>query len=141
MGERVAALGEVLRFDTSLDRAVVELATIIVAARWRSAFEWVVHSRLAARAGVAAPVIDAIGRGDGPQLDGETERAVHRLVVELLDDGQVSDPTFEAATRVLGSGGVVELVALVGYYCLISFVLNTFRCPAPAGETLPWADA
>ena len=141
VGNRVAALGEVLRFDTSLDRVVIELATIIVAARWRSDFEWAVHSRMAAQAGVAATVIDALGRGDEPPLEGAVERAVHRLVVELLDDGQVSDAVYDAASDVLGSGGVVELVALVGYYCLISFVLNTFRCSPPAGQTPPWAGA
>ena len=91
--------GEVLRFDTSLDRVVVELATIIVAARWRSDFEWAVHSRMAAQAGVAATVIDALGRGDEPPLEGAVERAVHRLVVELLDDGQVSDAAYRRGER------------------------------------------
>jgi len=140
VGERVAALGEVLRFDTSLDRRIVELATILVAARWRSEFEWAAHARLAARAGVAGPVIDAIGRGEVPPLEGAVEQAVHGLVVELLDDGQVSDARYGAARGELGEAGVVELVALVGYYCLISFVLNAFRCPPPVGQTPPWAD-
>jgi 4-carboxymuconolactone decarboxylase len=31
----------------------------------------------------------------------------------------------------LGERGVVELVGVVGYYCLVSFTLNVFEVPVP----------
>jgi 4-carboxymuconolactone decarboxylase len=139
VGQRISALGEALRFDTSFDRRVIELATITVAARWRSDFEWAAHSRMAAQAGVEAPIIDAIGRGDQPDLTDPLDVTVHGLTTELLDDGHVSDATYDGAVGALGTSAVVELVALVGYYCLISFVLNAFRVPPPPGRTTPWA--
>jgi 4-carboxymuconolactone decarboxylase len=138
VGARISALGEALRFDTSLDRRLIELATITVAARWQSDFEWAAHSRMAARAGIDASVIDAIGRGDPPPLSDDVDVAVHRLARELLDDGQISDATYANATGALGEHAVVELVGLIGYYCLISFVLNAFRVPPPPGQTPPW---
>jgi 4-carboxymuconolactone decarboxylase len=34
---------------------------------------------------------------------------------------------------------MVELVALCGYYTLISFTLNAFEVPLPAGAKSTWA--
>jgi 4-carboxymuconolactone decarboxylase len=138
IGQHLAALGEVLRFDTSLSRSVVELATIVVGARWRSNFEWSAHSRLALRAGISPEIIEAIRRGVRPLFTDETSDAVYRLVSELLADGRVEDDTYASVAAAVGDVGVVELVALVGYYCLICFSLNTFEIPLRAGETPAW---
>lgn len=138
VGQHLAALGEVLRFDTSLNRNVVELATIVVGARWRSNFEWAAHSRLALRAGISSDVIEAIRQGEEPAFSDETSAAVYRLVSELLDDGRVGDDTYAEVAAAVGDIGIVELVALVGYYCLICFSLNTFEVPPRAGETPAW---
>jgi hypothetical protein len=35
---------------------------------------------------------------------------------------------------------VFELIALVGYYSLISLLLNGFDVPLPAGQTPPFND-
>jgi 4-carboxymuconolactone decarboxylase len=138
VGLHLAALGEVLRFDTSLNRNVVELATIVVGARWRSNFEWAAHSRLALRAGISPDVIEAIRQREEPVFTDATSAAVYRLVSELLGDGRVEDDTYQSVAAAVGDVGVVELVALVGYYCLICFSLNTFEVPLRPGETPAW---
>lgn len=138
VGVRVTALGEVLRFDTSLDRRLVELATITVAARWRSNFEWWVHSRLALDAGVAPDAIESLRRGEEPSFADDVDATVHRFAREMLLTGHVGDETYAAAAGAVGDAGVVELVALVGYYCLISFTLNVFAVGLPAGEQPAW---
>ena len=138
IGQHLASLGEVLRFDTSLGRHLVELATIVVGARWRSNFEWAAHSRLALRAGIAPEVIDAIRRGDVPVFADETSANVYRLVNELLADGRVEDDTYSAVAKDVGDSGIVELVSLVGYYCLICFSLNTFDVSVREGDTPAW---
>ena len=45
-----------------------------------------------------------------------------------------------AARAHLGDGGLVELVTLVGYYTLVSFTLNAFEVPLPAGESYAFED-
>jgi hypothetical protein len=35
---------------------------------------------------------------------------------------------------------MVELVAICGYYTLISFLLNAFEVPLPDGATPAWGD-
>ena len=36
-----------------------------------------------------------------------------------------------------GRHGVVDLVGIVGYYCLVSITLNVFDMPLPKGESPP----
>jgi 4-carboxymuconolactone decarboxylase len=51
----------------------------------------------------------------------------------MLNTRQVSDATFEAAKKQLGERGVVDLVAVMGYYHLVSMTLNLDRYPLPEG--------
>ena len=39
VGQRLASLGKVLRFDTSLERRLTEVAILTVGARWKAEFE------------------------------------------------------------------------------------------------------
>ena len=43
VGDRVQRLGEALRFDISLSRNVIEVATLVVGNHWRAQFEWWAH--------------------------------------------------------------------------------------------------
>jgi 4-carboxymuconolactone decarboxylase len=38
----------------------------------------------------------------------------------------------------LGEQGVIDLVAVSGYYTLVSMVLNVAEIPLPPGEKSPW---
>jgi len=138
VGERVTALGEALRFDATLERRLIELATITVAANWRSDFEWFVHARLAREAGVDPAAIESVRIGAEPSLEDAAEAVVHRFTRQLLEAGRPDDDTYTTAVELLGETAVVELVNLVGYYCLISFVLNSFEPDVPPSAVPPW---
>ena len=64
-GRRLSSLGATLRFGTSIDRRLSEIAIITVGARWQAEFEWWAHAAMAREHGVAGAVVDAIGRGGG----------------------------------------------------------------------------
>lgn len=138
VGARVAALGEALRFQSSLPRRAIELATITVGAHWRSNFEWHIHQPLALAAGVPRQVADAIQQGRAPAFDSASDAFVHGFAHQLVNTGDVDDATYDAALAAFGERGVVELVFLVGHYCLISFTLNAFHVPVPVGGQAPW---
>ncbi len=72
-----------LRFGTSLERRLTEVAIITVGARWKAEFEWWAHARMARRHGVADAVIDAIGRGEDPPFQADDERTVYAAAREL----------------------------------------------------------
>ena len=61
------------------------------------------------------------------------EEAVYNFCTELLNQKQVTDATFRAARDALGEPGVVDLMAVVGYYNLVCMFLNVDRYPLPEG--------
>ncbi len=137
-GGPLAALGAALRFGSSIDRRLIELAVITVAGHWRAEFEWLAHARIAREAGVPDAAVDAIGRGEEPVFSAADERVVYAAVRELVTTGQLAEARYAAARELLGDTGTVELVALCGYYSLISFVLNAFDVPLPPGAQPMW---
>jgi 4-carboxymuconolactone decarboxylase len=141
VGGHVSELGAAVRFETSIEPRLAEVAIITVAARWRAEFEWWAHARMAREQGVAAEVVDAIGAGDEPPFSADDERTVYAVASQLSRTGQVSQDAYDAARRLLGDAGMVELVTLCGYYTLISYLLNAFAAPLPAGSVPRWERA
>src|SRR3982074_142176 len=72
-GARLSALGATLRFETSLDRRLLELAIIVVAAHWKAEFEWWAHARMAREHGVDDGIVAAVGRGETPSFEAGDE--------------------------------------------------------------------
>ena len=138
VGSRLAELGATLRFGTSVDRTLLELAIITVGAHWKAEFEWWAHSRMAREHGVAPEIVDAIGRGETPSFDDDGQRVVYTLARQLVTQGGSDDLTYDAARTVLGDQGLVEIVSLCGYYTLVSFTLNAFAVPLPPGVSPMW---
>ena len=139
VGRRLSSLGRVLRFETSMERRLSEIAIITVGARWKAEFEWWAHARMAREHGVADAVVDAIGGGEDPPFGADDERVVYTVARQLSETGQVGDDAYTAARQLLGDAGMVELVSLCGYYTLVSFLLNAFEVPSRPAPHLPGA--
>jgi 4-carboxymuconolactone decarboxylase len=139
IGAKLADLGASLRFQSSIERRLLEVAIITVGAHWRAEFEWWAHSRMARHHGVAPAVIEAIASGHFPEFERDDERVVYTVARELVENGRIDQPTFDAARQLLGDRGSVELVTLCGYYTLVSFTLNGFDVALPPGETPTWS--
>ena len=141
VGRHLTALGAAVRFGTSIERRLTEVAIITVGSRWKAEFEWWAHARMAREHGVPDTVVDAIGRGDDPPFASDDERVVYAVARELTVTGQLSQDGYAAAHGLLGDAGMVELVSLCGYYTLISYLLNAFAVPVPPGAELMWPQA
>jgi hypothetical protein len=83
----------------------------------------------------------SIGRGEDPPFEADDERAVYLVARQLGDAGRLDQGTYDAAHRLLGDAGMVELVSLCGYYTLISFLLNAFAVPLPPDALAMWAES
>jgi 4-carboxymuconolactone decarboxylase len=141
VGRRLSSLGAALRFGTSIERRLTEVAIITVGSRWKAEFEWWAHARMARQHGVPEEVVEAIGNGDDPPFAADDERIVHAVATELARTGELSQGSYDAARELLGDTGMVELVSLCGYYTMISFLLNAFTVPLPPGAQPRWAEA
>ena len=138
VGWRVSSLGQRLRFGTSIERRLSELAIITVGARWQAEFEWWAHARMAREHGVADDIVDAIGRGEDPPITASDERAIYTAARQLSRTGRLDADAYAGAHLLLGDAGMVELVSLCGYYTLISFLLNAFEVPLPPDAKPMW---
>jgi 4-carboxymuconolactone decarboxylase len=65
IGRRLLSLGGHLRFGTSIERRLTEVAICTVGAHWRSEFEFWAHAPIAIEHGVDGAVIDALRGGAG----------------------------------------------------------------------------
>lgn len=115
VGRHLDPLGAVMRFGTSVDRRLAEIAIITVAAHWKAEFEWQAHARAARELGLPDAVIDGIARGEDPPFTTGDERTVHAVARQLTETGQLGQEAYDAAARLLGDAGLVELVSMCGY--------------------------
>jgi 4-carboxymuconolactone decarboxylase len=129
----IQRVGEHIRFRSAIPAALNEMAIIMTARRWTAQFEWHVHRQMAIDAGLDPTVADAIARDERPDLDADG-RAVYDFAHPLLDAGQVADDAWDAVVARWGKRGAVDLIGAVGYYSLVSFILNVDRYPPPEGE-------
>jgi len=109
------------------------LAIIITARNWTAQFEWNAHRRAAEQAGLAVPIIEAIANRKTPTGMQPDEAIVYNFSTELLETRKVSDPTFKAAVDRFGEKGVVDLIGVMGYYQMVSMLLNVDRYPLANG--------
>jgi 4-carboxymuconolactone decarboxylase len=133
---RIQKVGEVLRFHSVLPARLTELATLVVARAWTQQFEWCVHVPLALQAGVAPETIDALRHGRRPPELPDDEWRVIDLLQELLTHHGLSDTSYAGAITAFGERGVVELVSLVGYFTMLSMILNVAHTP-PDDDDVP----
>jgi 4-carboxymuconolactone decarboxylase len=139
--DRVARMGEYLRFESVLDARVRELATCAVARHVSNQFEWTMHAPLARKAGVSEAAIEALRLGARPHGLARDEEAALDFTHELLRTHGTSDPTYAAALQAFGEQGVVELTTLIGYFAMVSWLMNVARTPAQASAPGPGIDA
>ncbi len=135
IADRIQKVGEFVRFQSSIEPRLNELAIILCARKWTAQYEWYAHRKLAIDAGLRPAIADAIAEGRRPGDLAEDESVVYDFAHELLHTGQVGDATFAAVKERFGEQGVIDLIGAVGYYTIVSFVLNVDRVPLPADAT------
>jgi 4-carboxymuconolactone decarboxylase len=133
LAARWSAMGEALRFGTSLPKRLSELAICVTGRRWSSQVEWYVHAKVAADNGVSAAILDAIKAGKPPPFTDPQEALIYEFARTLQQDGRVPDAIYHATRDAFGVKGVVELTALIGYYTMVSMTLNAHGIPLPDG--------
>jgi 4-carboxymuconolactone decarboxylase len=139
LADHAQKLGAYVRFKTSIPPKLNELAILLTARHWTAQYEWYAHHKLAMKAGLSADIAAAIAGGKRPAAMQPDEAIVYDFCHEVLETGQASDASFKAAVDKFGERGAIDLIGVVGYYSLVSMVLNVDRVPLPDGEKLPLA--
>lgn len=137
LADKAQQLGELVRYRTSLEPRLSELAIIVTARHWDCQFEWFQHEKIARKQGIAASTCEAIARGVRPELADETESVVYDFTSQLLATRFVDEAIYARARELFGVKGAVELVAVIGYYSFIAMTLNAHEVPLPTGAMPP----
>ncbi len=140
LAHTVQQVGEYLRFKCPLDRRIAEMATLMAARHWTQQYEWQSHYKHAMKAGLSPAVAQAIAEGRRPAGMRPDEEALHDMLTEVLHNRSVCDATYARAVAAFGEQGVIELIAVAGYYAMLAMILNVARKELPAGQEpmLPW---
>jgi 4-carboxymuconolactone decarboxylase len=135
LGSALQALGSSVRYDTGLDDRCREIAILVVAAHWRSDFEWYAHEAVARSVGLGEAELAAVRDGRHAALTGR-EAVVARTVAALVARGDLDDTEYREAVDHVGTAGLFELLTLVGYYATLALQLRVFRVPGPDATSL-----
>ena len=137
LAQELRGVGEYIRFKTSLPAKLNEFAILITAREWGAQYEWFAHHRLALKAGLNPAVAEDLAQGKRPAGMQDDETAIYNFAHELHTAHQVSDASFKAVVERFGEQGVMDLIAVTGYYVMVSMVLNVDRTPMPGGAKPP----
>jgi 4-carboxymuconolactone decarboxylase len=141
LADRLQKVGEYVRFNTSLDKRINEMAILMTAQVWGAQYEWYAHAPLALKAGLAPEVVKAIGAGEKPANMKDDEAIVWEFTTQLRRDHSVNDSIYAKALEKFGEQGIIDLVAVNGYYDVVSMTLNVARVKSPADADIPFKQA
>src|SRR5438270_10866338 len=74
---RARAMGDYLRFKSSLPPRLSEVVILLTARQWTQQYEWHAHEPLAIQGGLRADIVKAIAERRRPATMGEDEEAVY----------------------------------------------------------------
>jgi len=134
---RASAMGEYLRYRTSLTPRLSEFVILLTAREWSQQYEWNVHHPEAMKAGVDPKIAQAIADGRRPDGMSDDETLLYDFFMELQRNRSISDPTYARMVARFGEKGVMDTIGVVGYYSLLGMVLNTARTPPTPGAAPP----
>jgi len=132
-------LGLYARFQSTLPQRLSELCILMQASHWKCSGEWIDHAPIAKSLGVDATALENLRQGLPAKFSQDDEVATYEFAQELLTQRDVSDATYAKAKTVLGERGVLDVVAVLGYYGFIAMSMSAFAMK-PEGEADPFAD-
>ena len=123
---RTAHLGSYVRFESSLDRKLLELAALTAARELGCKHEWAAHIVHGQKVGISLETIRAIHQQKATEHFSTEDAQVISYVREIINAHRVTEPTFQAMYQRLGEKGLVELSATIGYYAMLACTMNAF---------------
>jgi alkylhydroperoxidase family enzyme len=139
LASRMRPLGSAILAKGILPAREREIVLHRTCARAGAGYEWGVHAvAFAPAVGLSEEQIVATAHGDAddPAWSDERDRLLVRLADELYDTATLSDELYERIAAEWSEAELLELVAVAGFYRLISTIVNVARV-----EPEPWARA
>jgi 4-carboxymuconolactone decarboxylase len=137
MARRCFDFLDYLRFRTSVNKRLNELAILIQARISNAQYEWWAHEIIARKAGLSDAVMDDLRACCRPSSMQADEALVYDYCVQLSLNHRVPDALWQQAVDAMGEQAVVDLTVLSGTYVMVSMLLNATQVGIPNGGALP----
>lgn len=140
LSHRLRGLGGMLWERTSLDRGIVELAISITGWYWKANVEWAAHAPRAIEYGIPQAVIDDVFEGRRP-TGTRAPTLTYDVCMSMHRDHRLAAALYREAVDEFGERGLSEMMAVIGYYTLVSMTLNAFEVQVAPGQATPFPRA
>ena len=110
-----------------------EIVILRAGFRWGSAYEWAHHVVRGRAAGLTESRITHARAAKDRLRDDDIDDLFMAAVDHLMDSGQLPITLRETLMARIGAKGVLDLMATVGMYSTLAFILKTFEVPIDAG--------
>lgn len=102
-----------------------EILILRTTAQLKAEYEWGVHVRFfAAKAKFSAAEIHATVHGDAAAWIAAEEAVLVEIADVLTETGTVDDALWQRASEYYKADQLIEIIALIGFYHLVSFTVN-----------------
>ena len=122
-----------------LSRREQQVVHLVIARYWNAQYPWFAQVRASLAAGIEQPVIDAVNARRDPNLTDPRERTCFAVTQEILANKNLSDASYAAAEKTMGTESLVALVATIGSFSMTCITAGTFGVDAPADNPTPLA--
>lgn len=132
LAQQIGQLGSYLRFRGLLPGDVRELAILATARGLGNVYEWQQHVPVALRAGLPQTIIDQLQAHDvGAAVMSELYADVWCAARHVSAQESLPAALQQRLQESLGPRGVVELIALCGFYRCIATIVSAFDVAPP----------
>jgi alkylhydroperoxidase family enzyme len=129
MGRAFNGVGNYIRFKSSLDPRLRELAILQVGWMEKSEYEFTHHVRIGKEFGVTdADIVGMMAETEGkPSQLEPLARAILKGAREMVRELAMSEASFAAIRAHLSDGQMTDLVLTIAFYCAVVRVLATMQ--------------
>lgn len=125
-----APLREHVVVATALGKVSSEVVILRTGHRLGAAYEWAHHVSRARACGMEDARIRSIA--GTPDIMEPKDRILARAVDDLIDRNALSAESQEALLRDFGKDAMFDLIATVGFYTTLAYIVNSFQTPIDA---------
>ena len=130
---RFHSSGVIVRWESSLGRALTELAILVAARAHDQPYEWSLHEMEALAVGLDPVAIDIVRHRMPLTGVGETESIIIEVGREIFKTHTLSSETYARALDILGTSNLVDIVDLMGNYTATGIRLTAVNQQMPPG--------
>ena len=132
--DKANALGDYLRSGGNLDRRHASLAIAVTVRHWNASYAWTVHSQNAIKFGLGEAFVEGVRARKRPAVFADpSDESVYDYVMNLLAARAIPEALEKRTVAAIGEVGVVDIVAIVGFYTMIGLGCLAFDPQLPPG--------